>query len=547
MTNRQSKRLSGPQIKLFLALMFRNKVVFDQFQVKLTVEHFTEEYCKILYRVLLDFVAEYSVLPFKVELQNELKAFIEDSYIELTTELEDQFNDFMDYAYSEATFSDYSPDDQRLEKYAFKIGQRLLLQKHKDNLRESLAAQDENSMAVFLDTAFKTYNDIALTGYSTNKKLTFGDAWDVSSPMLFTTTGIGFMDKYLNGGTVPGEVYGFLAPYGTCKTTIAVMLWCLAAKQAYQEVLINPDEPKKGLSVLISYEAPLSPELQHRAIMYAAQVHRDRLDLMGLSGLESLSDDPDDPQPYEKILFKQQIVDEVFIPEKQRIGNVVSWLNDHTLCLDFSGSDPDFPGAGYGGLNEIMHRIKLELRNRGDNYYIKNVMIDYLGLMVDRDSTTKGKKEVEDHKAYQAAIARISRELAKPFKCPVWVFHQLSGTANAVLNISKQLHHTDAKGSKSLAENMDFAFVVSNLNSDAMGKIACTKHRRYKRLPPTVIQVSGEYNLVTAPDNFYLDAKGNIVDKSIMASAGAMAVDDFSDIPQVEQTQNISDIVFEST
>jgi hypothetical protein len=94
---------------------------------------------------------------------------------------------------------------------------------------------------------------------------------------------------------------------------------------------------------------------------------------------------------------------------------------------------------------------------------------------------------------------------------------------------------------------MDFAFVVSNLNSDAMGKIACTKHRRYKRLPPTVIQVSGEYNLVTAPDNFYLDAKGNIVDKSIMASAGAMAVDDFSDIPQVEQTQNISDIVFEST
>ena len=100
-----------------------------------------------------------------------------------------------------------------------------------------------------------------------------------------------------------------------------------------------------------------------------------------------------------------------------------------------------------------------------------------------------------------------------------------------MLSATKTLHHTDAKGSKSFAENLDFAMVIGNLNNDSMGQIACTKHRRFRRMPPSVIKVDGEFNMVLAPDNFHVDGKGNIVDKSTMTTAGiSVPMEQFADI-----------------
>jgi hypothetical protein len=36
-----------------------------------------------------------------------------------------------------------------------------------------------------------------------------------------------------------------------------------------------------------------------------------------------------------------------------------------------------------------------------------------------------------------------------------------------------------------------------------------------------VIQVDGEFNLVRAPDNYHIDGRGQIVDKSTLTAAGA--------------------------
>ena len=149
-------------------------------------------------------------------------------------------------------------------------------------------------------------------------------------------------------------------------------------------------------------------------------------------------------------------------------------------------------------MREIVNRIKLELRERGSDgseWYVKNVIVDYLGLMVDRDSTLRKSDPVEDHKAYQAAVAQIVNLVSKPFDCPSWILHQLSGVANATLNPTKVLHHTDAKGSKSFGENLDFCFVIGSLNADSLGQVACTKHRRAGKQAPSVIKVDGEYNL----------------------------------------------------
>ena len=89
------------------------------------------------------------------------------------------------------------------------------------------------------------------------------------------------------------------------------------------------------------------------------------------------------------------------------------------------------------------------------------------------------------------------------------------------------LHHTDAKGSKSFGENLDFCFVIGSLNADSLGQVACTKHRRAGKQAPSVIKVDGEYNLVTSPTNFQIDNKGQIVDKDSMNTAG-LSTDQFA-------------------
>jgi hypothetical protein len=300
------------------------------------------------------------------------------------------------------------------------------------------------------------------------------------------------------------------------------MLWATAAQQCYEDTLAEDWDQRKGLSVLVTYEAPLAPEILHRLVMYSSRVSRYSLERMGLDGIDALNNNENDPLSYEQRLFTTEIRDGVFKPERVRVAEIEHWVNAHTLCLDFSGADPLHPTAGNGGVAEIVQRIKQELQQRGPEYYIKNVIIDYLGLMIDNDSKLKNTKNpMETHRSYQQAGELCVKQICKPFNCHAWLMHQLSGEANSQQSVTAKLHHTDAKGSKSFAENLSFAFVVGNLNLEGLGQIMCTKHRRYRRLPPTIIKVDGEFNLVLSPDNYHIDSRGNIVDKATANLVGA--------------------------
>ena len=63
-----------------------------------------------------------------------------------------------------------------------------------------------------------------------------------------------------------------------------------------------------------------------------------------------------------------------------------------------------------------------------------------------------------------------------------------------------------------------------------MGQIACTKYRRSYRQPPSIVKVEGEFNNVYAPDNYHIDSKGQIVDKSTASAVGAANNDLFNDL-----------------
>jgi len=523
-TNRQSSRLSGAHLRLFVAILLQNETVFTHFKGQLTVDSFAEEGYQLLYRTLIDFHTNYQTLPSFAELWADLETHFENDYEIISEDGRVELEEFLEYAADPDLFQDYSPTHPKMEKFAYKAGERILMHFHSSQLQSTLQKGLDYDQLPFVLQQYQMQLEL-IKMHSKEEQdgvaLTFFENWDKTNPKIIRSTGLGFLDKYLGGGTAAFEAYGLMAPYGTCKTTLAVMLWCTAAQQCYEESLADDWDGRKGLSVLVTYEAALSPEIQHRAAMYAASVNRYSLDKMGLAGLDALSNDPDNPLPYEKSKFSQEISDGVFRPDRARVDAIIPVLNNHTIGLDFSGADPRFPTAGSGGVGEIVQRINRELKKRGPEYYVRNVIIDYLGLMVDRDVNLKGAKQKEDHKTYQEQVYRVSCEISKPFACHAWILHQLSGQANAILSPTKTLHHTDAKGSKSFAENLDFAIVIGNLNGDSMGQIACTKARRFRRMPPSVIQVDGEFNLVRAPDNYHIDGRGQIVDKSTLTAAGA--------------------------
>lgn len=530
-----TNRLSAAHVRLFVTILMQNETIFSHFKSKLTVAHFPEESYQLLYRVLLDHYKENNSLPSFTEIWADLESMLEQDSEIISDASRLDLEDFLSYAADPDTFDGTSVHSKKLENFALRIGREILMRAQSRGLQLALnEGIDDKDLPLFLQKTQLELEMLKTMGIKDKQALTFDVDWDKRDPKIIRTTGIGFLDKYLGGGACMGEVYGIMAPYGTCKTTIAVMLWCESAKHCYEEKLENSEAPH-GISVLITYEAAKSPEILHRALMYAARVNRESLDKMGMEGLASLLDDPENPLDYERKLFKQEIDDGVFKPERSRVESAIVWLNSHTLCLDFSGSDKDYPTAGSNGISEIVQRIKLELRTRGPSYYVRNVIIDYLGLMVDRDVTLESPKNgrQEDHKTYPTAVARIVREISKPFNCHSFVFHQLSGHANSMLSPTKTLHHTDAKGSKSFGENLDFSFVIGNLTTDSMGQIACTKHRRVRPLPPNIIRVDGEFNSVVGLNNYHIDSRGQIVEKSTMKTVG-VNVDDFKGIVDQE-------------
>jgi hypothetical protein len=113
------------------------------------------------------------------------------------------------------------------------------------------------------------------------------------------------------------------------------------------------------------------------------------------------------------------------------------------------------------------------------------------------------------------------RELAVNFKCPVWVFHQLTGEANKRTSGTQQ-HYTDAAESKSFAENLVFCFALGTKDeSNDTLLLTCSKARRAKVGPPPLLMIEGKfYRLVPASDYFYNTKTKRVEPKSVFVATG---------------------------
>jgi len=519
----QLGRLSDLHVRLFLAIVLRNSSVFDQFAEQLAPTAFVDGGLRLVWQAALLRRQISGRIPVGPELLADIAATPDASMTDLNfSEHLQSAHNFVLWAYDPRTFLETAPNVPEMEQFAFQIGRLLLLRAQSDTLLQALPGTELGELPTVLEQAQLRASAAAALDSTGQRQPLFVQGWDTNEPHIVHTTGFPFLDRYMGGGETKGEAYTFMAPMGTCKTTFAVMKWVTAGRQAYVKAFEPGYDGRIGLSVFVSYEASLNPELRHRSLSFAARIHKDRLQAMGGDGLQALSSDPDRPLPYELNLFPQEIADGLFLPERARIEAELGWMNTHLVCLDMTGADKAMPYAGRGGVPELVHRLNGLLRAPGASYYIQSVVIDYLGLLVDRyQNNLPARAKVEPHKAYQEAVDVVRNLIAKPFECPVWLTHQLSGAANSILNVTRRIHHTDAKGSKSAVENADFAFVVGNLTSESIGVLDCTKHRRYRPMPRTVIRVEGDINNIVSLDNHLIDSRGQIVDRATMAAAGA--------------------------
>jgi RecA/RadA recombinase len=327
----------------------------------------------------------------------------------------------------------------------------------------------------------------------------FPDEWahQCASPRIMT--GLPFFDDFLGGGHEPGEVIGLLAPFGSCKTTLAVQLAVEAAKTAFAD--LEAGGPRR-VAFIGGYEESKA-DMQRRILSYAASIPIDRLRVM--TALEALSTS-ENLQPYElkyaRQLQRRGVMQ--FVGEQERAAAAISWLNDHLVYLDFQGGDQI--AGGSNGLSGVASRVSQILGERDAQAAI--IVIDYVGAMVRRQMAAGSGSAASDAQQLRHRIAEVPFQakqlLARSFRCPVWLNLQLSGRANS-LGSSAKITHTDAAESRSVAENLDFCFTIGSPDSQQLARLTCTKHRRRPPSPNTVIRIRGAMSKVVASSHHVID------------------------------------------
>ena len=497
--------VSASDKEIMLAVLIRNAEVFELFKDTLEHADFSEaDFANAaIWQIIKKYHADFGQLPMcgiltaclRTEIENNPGLLPDEGIEEAEALIETAFDDIGRWKTDLSTSQEYA--EWAITTVKRFHAERMAAKVHKNTIPRMQVLED---LPGFLEASRQATEEVAAIGVSATGSL-FPKGWDKSGGINVFSTGLTFLDTFLAGGHAPKEVYGVLGPFGSCKTTLAVMLVVEACRQAHQHFM-ETDEMQYVF--LVSYEAS-QQELRNRVLSYAAQIRRTSLETMDDQGLAALST-AKNLRSYEEELFQTALqAGNKILGERGRVKRAIKWLKKHLIVLDMSGGDENRRGAGGGYIAEIAMTIKSELRGRGPDAKCRLVVIDYVGAMVKRHLATANKDLEELRHLITGAPLTAKTQIAVKYDCPVWMMHQISGKANEK-SPGAQYHHTDAAESKSFGENVDFSFSLGKPNAAGLCQILATKHRRTKELPAQIIQIDGEMcTVVDAGDNYVLD------------------------------------------
>ncbi|MFO0822516.1 MAG: hypothetical protein U0792_05250 [Gemmataceae bacterium] len=517
--------LATEKVNLMLAVLIRNVTAFLAVHELLTPEKLQNKPLAVVWKIVRDFHSANNCLPLRKVLLAELHDTLKNHTGTLSDDELDEAEEFIEMAFKDALHCENLSTSETQAKLAIKSARRLL----EDQL--ALKAQD----AVHDGTTRPADLPAMLTAVSDEARMIacldapqaavpFPTGWDKVEPVVLFPTGISVFDAFLGGGHRAGEVNLFFGPYASCKSIAAVMGVVEGARYAAAQTLEDDWNGRKQLSVLVSYETP-PEELRARSLSYAATIPRSVIDKVfdGKNGGFEYLSTSENLRDYEKELFKAQIeAGEPVLGERERAEKAIKILNDHALFLDMTGTDPTRPGVGNGYVGEIARSLEQELRRRKDTDVLV-VWVDYLGAMVRRHIEASDRDYSDMRHLLCGGVLQLGNQVAKRFKCPVWVNHQLSGQANSRAPAA-MIDHTDAAEAKNVAENADFAIVTGKPTSEQLCVFRCTKHRRQPPKPSAIVRIDGGYNRVIDVSSEY----------ALVPGAGIMAKEDLVSVaPEV--------------
>lgn len=505
-----------------MAVLIRNKEVFETFREKITEDTFgtLDVGYAFAWQVVNEHYNTYESLPDRNLLMSELESALENYQDALNETERADLEAFVDIAFDDETWKTDLSTSPKHAKVAVNLLKKFLQERLAAKAQEIVKSQ--SSVPVDLPGVFDTFRteseEIAAinTGGS---EVTFPEDWDKSGGINMFTTGLPFFDTFFGGGHAAGEVYGLLGPFGSCKTTLAIMLTVNAAHQA-AEAVADPDyDGRPGYAIYVSYEAQMD-EMRFRALSYSAKIQRSSLEKMGTDGMKSLSTSKT-LKPYEKNIWKKNLAKQQKVPgEQSRAKEAINLLNKHTLFIDLTGADSTRRGAGGGYVEEIARIISWEMRKRGGKPVC--VVVDYVGAMARRYMAAANKDDSALRHLIAGAPLRLKTLIATQFGVPVWALHQLNGDANDKSPGAK-IHHTDAAEARSYGENLDFACIIGSPTFDGLCQIACTKHRRTGATKNAIVQIVGSMNRVDATGDLYTIVNSQIIENKIVKSVGSQS------------------------
>lgn len=474
-------------------------------------------------RVLYSYYDEHQALPsfdvMHVEIQHALNTWPN----LLNADQIKHLNENIEWAYDPSSFS-RPLTDPSMTSWAISRVKQFMEEQLVDDFRSSIY-EDSGAMPSDLPGLIENFQlqSDAIRSVSGNSSfMLFPDDWDRRVKVNATTTGLPFLDCFMDGGHAPGEVYGVLGPYGSCKTTMAVQLAVEAAIRFHGEASCEGYDGKPKIAFIVSYEEA-GDDMRNRVLGCAARIARSSISNM--NSKEDLSRS-DNLLPYERRLFAKKLENgEPVEGEYERAERYLRILNQHLVVLELTGNAPEAKGAGGGWTGEIKAMISAVLRNR--NAKCGLVIVDYVGAMIEQHIAANNLPDDQRRILIKRTPIRMRHDVAGTFKCPVWLMHQLSGEANskAIKSPAAAIDHTESAECKAFGENLVFAIVVGMPNTDGMTVIACTKYRRARRMEPRVILLDGAMYCIKDTNGAY------VVDTD---SRKIVRADDYANRPTLE-------------
>ncbi len=494
---RREAPLTPRQKSNMFSVLLRSESAFTAACHRLSGDMFSEyeRHLAIIWEAAKAHFTRFGELPTYEWLATEVDARLERDPVGITDQQLEELNEFLLETY------DGAEPDETDAKVAKSYLVRYINERTIDQLRAKFLDGNEiptNLSEMFGSLASQAANVEALRGSPIESP--FANDWR-PKPIEKRSTGTPFFDEFLLGGDVRGEVYGFMGPYGSCKTTLGVMLSTFRARQAHAEYLKAKADGKPiplGMCYYFFYEDEPDGYIM-RALSCIGQI-----DIETLRNGEQFSTS-ENLKPYERELFKDQAaVGAAVLGEDLRYKQGERILHSNWRIIDMTGNDPKNPGRGTGLVAEIRDIIQSDLEAHPGTR-VDHVVIDYVGAAAKRHAMVSagGYDNLRHHIGNFPLDA--SNMIAGRFKTPVYLLHQLSGKKNA-MKAGVAAEHTDAAEALNFGENCNFCFQVGKPNDENLTVFNCSKHRRAPPKQEVVVFIDGRFSAVRGTgDRYFVD------------------------------------------